>query len=195
MLSLKNIFSRRKNKITNDDILNLFKNVNWQVKLVDVVCQRDKKTYKAKTKQLISLMNTDWVCGYIIGLSFTYFSNMKLVNEDKENIVLLVNTVSDVFHMLKINNSKKSTEHNERIDNFITKKQYENKKTDLTKGFNIGMYDYNNFLKITAKKDKVNKLLPCMELTQYLCSQLGMPSINETDDDQDKPFYVNKKTQ
>jgi hypothetical protein len=62
MLSLKNIFSRRKNKITSDDILNLFKNVNWQVKLVDVVCQRDKKTHKAKNKQLISLMNTDWVC-------------------------------------------------------------------------------------------------------------------------------------
>ena len=195
MKFLKKIFGSRENKITNDDILSLFKNVNWQVKLVNVVCQRDKKTYKTKNKQIISLMNSDWVCGYIIGYSFTYFSNMKLVNEDKENIVLLVNTVSDVFHMLKINNSKKSTEHNERIDNFITKKQYENKKTDLTKGFNIGMYDYNNFLKITAKKDKVNKLLPCMELTQYLCSQLGMPSINETDDDQDKPFYVNKKTQ
>ena len=193
MLSLKNIFSRRKNKITNDDILSLFKNVNWQVKLVDVVCQRDKKTYKAKNKQIISLMNSDWVCGYIIGYSFTYFSNMKM--DLSKDFVLLIDVISDVFHMLKINNSKKSTEHNERIDNFITKKQYENKKTALTKGFNIGMYDYNNFLKITAKKDKVNKLLPCMELTQYLCSQLGMPSINETDDAQDKPFYVNKKTQ
>ena len=52
MLSLKNIFSRKKNKITNDDILNLFKYVNWQVKLVDVVCQRDKKTYKKKTNNL-----------------------------------------------------------------------------------------------------------------------------------------------
>ena len=180
MLSLKNIFSRRKNKITSDDILNLFKNVNWQVKLVDVVCQRDKKTYKAKNKQLISLMNSDWVCGYIIGLSFTYFSNMKLVNEEKENIVLLVNTVSDVFHMLKINNSKKSTEHNERIDNFITKKQYENKKSDLTKGFNIGMYDYNNLLKITEDKVKVDKIIPLMELCHYLTDEMDLPRISET---------------
>jgi hypothetical protein len=180
MMFLKKIFSRRKNKITSDDILGLFKDVNWQVKLVDVVCQRDKKTYKAKNKQLISLMNSDWVCGYIIGLSFQYFSNMELVNKDKENFVLLVNTVSDVFHMLKINNSKKSTEHFERIDNFITKKLYENKKTDLSKGFNIGMYDYNNLLKITEDKVKVDKIIPLMELCHYLTDELDLGRIEET---------------
>jgi hypothetical protein len=182
MMFLKKIFSSKKNKITNDDILGLFKDVNWQVKLVDLVCQRDKKTYKKKNQQIITLMNSDWVCGYIIGLSFQYFSNMNLVNKDKENFVLLVNTVSDVFHMLKINNSKKSTEHFERIDNFITKKLYENKKTDLSKGFYIGMYDYNNLLKITEDKVKVDKIIPLMELCHYLTDELDLGRINETHD-------------
>ena len=53
MMFLKKIFSSRKNTITNDDILGLFKYVNWQVKLVDVVCKRDKKTYKTKNQQII----------------------------------------------------------------------------------------------------------------------------------------------
>ena len=92
---LKKIFSSKKNKITNDDILNLFKYVNWQVKLVDVVCQRDKKTYKTKNKQLISLMNSDWVCGYIIGLSIQYFSNMKL--DMKENIDVIIDDTDENY--------------------------------------------------------------------------------------------------
>ena len=52
MLSLKNIFSRRKNKITSDDILNLFKNVNWQVKLVDEFVKEIKKLTKQKINNL-----------------------------------------------------------------------------------------------------------------------------------------------
>ncbi|MDB3968968.1 hypothetical protein N9396_04275 [Candidatus Pelagibacter ubique] len=180
MMFLKKIFSSKKNKITNDDILNLFKFVNSQVKLVDVVCQRDKKTYKTKNKQLISLMNSDWVCGYIIGLSIQYFSNMKL--DMKENFDVFIHIISDVFHMLKINNSKKSTEHTQRIDNFIINKLYKNKKTDSSKGFYIGMYDYNNLLKITEDKVKVDKIIPLMELCHYLTDELDLGRIIETHD-------------
>ena len=177
---LKKIFSSKKNKITNDDILNLFKYVNWQVKLVDVVCQRDKKTYKTKNKQLISLMNSDWVCGYIIGLSIQYFSNMKL--DMKENIDVIIDTISNVFHVLKINNSKKSTEHTQRIDNFIINKLYKNKKTDLSKGFNIGMGDYLKLLKVTEDKVKIDKIIPLMELCHYLTDELDLGRIKETHD-------------
>ena len=179
MMFLKKIFSSRKNTITNDDILGLFKYVNWQVKMVDVVCKRDKKTYKTKNQQIISLMNSDWVCGYIIGLSFNYFSNMKL--DMLKDIVLLIDVISDVFHMLKINNSKKSTEHVERIDNFITKKLYKNKNTDLSKGFNIGTSDYSKLLKITENnKVKVDKIIPLMELCHYLTDELDLGRISET---------------
>ena len=49
MISFKKIFGGE-NKITDDDILSIFKSINYQIKLVDVVCKRDVKTYKTNNQ-------------------------------------------------------------------------------------------------------------------------------------------------
>ena len=179
MTFLKKLFgSNKKNKITSDNILSIFKLINYQIKLVDVVCERDQKNYKSNHQRIISLVNSDWVMSYIIGVSTNYISNIKI--DIKTNFDLFVDVISDIFHMLKINNSKKASEHKEKIQNFLTKKLYEKTKTDFSIGFQVGFGDYSNFLKISDKKNTVNKIIPLMELSHYLCDELGISRIEET---------------
>ena len=85
----------------------------------------------------------------------------------------------DVLYSLSIYQDT-SIKYGELVTDYYVKEKFEEKGTDYFRGGEIGESDYNNFLKISDKKDKVNKIFPCMELTQYLCSQLGMPPIRET---------------
>ena len=62
----------------------------------------------------------------------------------------------------------------------LYKKLYENKKTDLSKGFNIGMYDYLKLLKVTEDKVKVDKIILLMETCHYLTDELDLGRIEET---------------
>jgi len=184
----KNIrLSFTKTKEFKDSVLNITKLIKWQIKLVDTILQRDKKSYKKNHKQLIKLLDSDWVYGYIIRLSHAYMMQTKKLKRNSRAIMIVAR---DVLYSLGINQEIK---YGKLVADYYVKKKFEEKDTDYFRGGEIGESDYNNFLKITDKKDKVNKLIPCMELSQYLCSQLGMPSINEMDDDQDKPFYINKK--
>lgn len=177
MISFKKIFGGGENKINDDDILSIFKSINYQIKLVDVVCKRDIKTYNKNSQKISSLMNSDWVFGYIFGFSTNFFSNTKI--DIRKNIDLFTGIISDVLHMLRINNSKKSTDHKERVESFLHNKLWEKKNTDLFKGFQIGMYDYSNFLKISENKKKIDKILMYMELCHYLCDELDIPRIDE----------------
>jgi len=182
----KKIFGE-KNKINDDDILSIFKSINYQIKLVDVVCKRDIKTYNKNSQKISSLMNSDWVFGYIFGITTNFFSNSNQHDFHKEkNLNLFTDVISDVLHMLRVNNSKKSTDHKERIKSFIIEskkwtgigsRQYLD--SDLYKGFQIGMYDYSNFLKISENKKKVDKILMYMKLCHYLCDELNIPRIDE----------------
>ena len=146
--------------------------------MVDVVCKRDVKKYKTNNLKIISLTNSDWVFSYIYGISTSYLLEAKItpLNNDE----LFTDIISDVLHMLRVNNSEKSSEHREKIKSYIDKKLFQNKNTDFYKGFVIGVQDYSFFLKISENKDKINKILPCMKLCHYLCDELGMPRISET---------------
>ena len=103
----------------------------------------------------------------------------------KNNSRAILIVARDVLNILDINQKIK---YGELVADYYVKKKFEEKNTDYFKGGEIGESDYNNFLKITDKKDKVNKLLPCLELSQYLCSQLGIPPINETENNEDEEF-------
>ena len=184
----KNIrLSFTKTKEFKDSVLNITKLIKWQIDLVDTTLQRDKNSYKKHNLKLKSISDSDWVYGYIIRLSHAYMMQTKKL---KRNSIAIMIVARDVLYSLGINQEIK---YGKLVADYYVKKKFEEKDTDYFRGGEIGESDYNNFLKITDKKDKVNKLIPCMELSQYLCSQLGMPSINEMDDDQDKPFYINKK--
>ena len=182
----KKIFGE-KNKINDDDILSIFKSINYQIKLVEVVCKRDIKTYNKNSQKISSLMNSDWVFGYIFGITTNFFRNSNQHDFYKEkNLNLFTDVISDVLHMLRVNNSKKSTDHKERIKSFLIEskkwtgigsRQYLD--SDLYKGFQIGMYDYSNFLKISENKKKVDKILMYMKLCHYLCDELNIPRIDE----------------
>jgi len=166
-------------EINNSNIiLSIVKIIQFQIKLVDVVCKRDLKKYKTNNLQIISLTNSDWVFSYIYGISTSYLLEAKItpLNNDE----LFTDIISDVLHMLRVNNSEKSSDHRKKIKNYIDERLFQKKNTDFYKGFIIGVQDYSSFLKISENKDKINKILPCMELCHYLCDELNMPRINET---------------
>jgi hypothetical protein len=175
---------KKKQNIKTDEtnisniILSIHRLIQFQIKLVDVVCKRDVKKYKTNNLKIISLTNSDWVFSYIYGISTSYLLEAKItpLNNDE----LFTDIISDVLHMLRVNNSEKSSEHREKIKSYIDKKLFQNKNTDFYKGFVIGVQDYSFFLKISENKDKINKILPCMKLCHYLCDELGMPRISET---------------
>ena len=184
----KNIrLSFTKTKEFKDSVLNITKLIKWQIDLVDTILQRDKNSYTKNNLKLKSILDSDWVYGYIIRLSHAYMMQTKKL---KRNSIAIMIVARDVLNILDINQKIK---YGGIVADYYLKEKFEENDTDYFRGSEIGESDYNNFLKITDKKDKVNKLIPCMELSQYLCSQLGMLSINEMDDDQDKPFYINKK--
>ena len=179
MLELFKKKQKKTDEINNSEIiLSIVKIIKHQINLVDVVFKRDLKTYKKNNLKIISLTNSDWVFSYIYGISSNYLleANITPLN----NYELFTDIISDVLHMLRVNNSKKSSEHKEKIKNYIEKRIFQNKNTDFYKGFIIGIQDYSSFLKISENKDKINKILPCMELCHYLCDELNMPRINET---------------
>ena len=157
-----------------DSVLNITKLIKWQIKLVDTILQRDKNSYKKNNLKLKSISDSDWVYGYIIRLSHAYMMQTKKLKRNSRAIMIVAR---DVLYSLGINQEIK---YGELVADYYVKKKFEEKGTDYFRGGEIGESDYNNFLKISDKKDKVNKILPCMELTQYLCSQLGMPPIHET---------------
>jgi hypothetical protein len=178
-----NWFKKKKNvefdEINNSEkISSILKIIKFQIKLVDVVCKRDVKKYKTNNLKIISLTNSDWVFGYINGISTNYLLDANIT--PLNNYELFTDMISDVLHMLRVNDSKKSSDHREKIKNFIEKRLFENKNTDFYKGFTTGIQDLSLFSKISENKDKINKILPCMELCHYLCDELDMPRINET---------------
>jgi hypothetical protein len=175
---------KKKENIKTDEInnsniiLSIYRIIQFQIKLVDVVCKRDLKKYKKNNLQIISLTNSDWIFSYIYGISSNYLleANITPLN----NYELFTDIISDVLHMLRVNKSKKSSDHKEKIKNYIEKRIFQNKNTDFYKGFIIGIQDHSSFLKISENKDKINKILPCMELCHYLCDELNIPRISET---------------
>ena len=178
-----NFFKKKENiktdKINNSEIISsIVKIIKFQIKLVDVVCKRDVKKYKTNNLKIISLTNSDWVFGYINGISSSYLLDANIT--PLNNYELYTDMISDVLHMLRVNDSKKSSEHREKIKNVIEKKIFQNKNTDFYKGFTIGIQDLSLFLKTSENKDKINKILPCMELCHYLCDELDMPRVSET---------------
>ena len=178
-----NFFKKKENiktdKINNSEIiLSIVKIIKFQIKLVDVVCKRDVKKYKTNNLKIISLTNSDWIFGYINGISSSYLLDANIT--PLNNFELYTDIISDVLHMLRVNDSKKSSDHREKIKNFIEKRIFQNKNTDFYKGFTIGIQDLSLFSKISENKDKINKILPCMELCHYLCDELDMPRISET---------------
>ena len=66
---------KKKQNIKTDEtnisniILSIHRLIQFQIKLVDVVCKRDEKKYKTNNLKIISLTNSDWVFGYINGIS------------------------------------------------------------------------------------------------------------------------------
>ena len=184
----KNIrLSFTKTKEFKDSVLNITKLIKWQIKLVDTILQRDKNSYKKNNLKLKSISDSDWVYGYIIRLSHAYVMQTKKLRRNSRAIMFVAR---DVLYSLGINQEIK---YGELVADYYVKEKFEEKGTDYFRGGEIGESDYNNFLKISDKKDKVNKILPCMELTQYLCSQLGMPPIHETEDDEGEAFTLNKQ--
>ena len=188
MKFFKNLFSSKKSKDRDDTVLSLYRYFHTQTKLVDIVCKRDIETYDTKKQQLISLINSDWVFGYILGLCYNYFSHSKL--DMLKEMPFIMNVIAEVIHSLNINysgvvepSSSSPTEHVERIDNFINNSLYEDKDTESSKGFFTGMHDYSNFLEITKEKVKINKILPYMELCHYLTDTLDLGRIEETNND------------
>jgi hypothetical protein len=176
---LKNKINKNPDKINNSEvILSIVKIIKFQIKLVDVICKRDVKKYKTNNLQIISLTNSDWVFAYIYGISTSYLLEAKITPLDNDE--LFTDIISDVLHMLRVNNSEKSSDHREKIKNYIDKRMFQNKNTDFYKGFVTGIQDYSSFLKITENKDKINKILPCMELCHYFCDELNMLRISET---------------
>ena len=177
-------FFKKKENIKSDEInisniiLSIHNIIQFQIKLVDVVCKRDVKKYKTNNLQIISLTNSDWVFSYIYGVSTSYLLEAKInpLNNDE----LFTDIISDVLHMLRVNNSEKSSDHREKIKNYIDERLFQKKNTDFYKGFIIGVQDYSSFLKISENKVKINKILPCMELCHYLCDELNMSRISET---------------
>ena len=172
-----NWFKKKENiktdEINNSNIiLSIVKIIKFQIKLVDVVCKRDVKKYKKNNLQIISLTNSDWVFSYIYGISSNYLLETKItpLNNDE----LFTDIISDVLHMLRVNNSEKSSDHRKKIKNYIDERLFQKKNTDFYKGFIIGVQDYSSFLKISENKDKINKILPCMKLCHYLCDELDM---------------------
>mgnify|MGYP006092707459 FL=1 len=183
----KNIrLSFTKSKEFKDSIINITKLIEWQIKLVDTILQRDKNSYTKNNLKLKSILDSDWVYGYIIRLSHAYLMQTKKLKRNSRAILIVAR---DVLNILDINQKIK---YGELVADYYVKKKFEEKNTDYFKGGEIGESDYNNFLKITDKKDKVNKLLPCLELSQYLCSQLGIPPINETENNEDEKFTLKK---
>lgn len=175
---------KKKENIKNDEtnisniILSIHRLIQFQIKLVDVVCKRDVKKYKTNNLKIISLTNSDWVFGYINGISSSYLVDANIT--PLNNYELYTDIISDVLHMLRVNDSKKSSDHREKIKSYIDKKLFQNKNTDFYKGFVIGVQDYSSFLKISENKDIINKITPCMELCHYLCDELDMSRISET---------------
>ena len=173
----KNIrLSFTKTKEFKDSVLSITKLIGWQIDLVDTVLQRDKNSYKKNNLKLKSISDSDWVYGYIIRLSHAYVMQTKKLKRNSRAIMIVAR---DVLYSLSIYQDT-SIKYGELVTDYYVKEKFEEKGTDYFRGGEIGESDYNNFLKISDKKDKVNKIFPCMELTQYLCSQLGMPPIRET---------------
>ena len=172
----KNIrLSFTKTKEFKDSVLNITKLIKWQIDLVDTILQRDKNSYKKNNLKLKSISDSDWVYGYIIRLSHAYVMQTKKLKRNSRAIMIVAR---DVLYSLSIYQDT-SIKYGELVTDYYVKEKFEEKGTDYFRGGEIGESDYNNFLKISDKKDKVNKIFPCMELTQYLCSQLGMPPIKE----------------
>ena len=169
-----------------DSVLGITKLIRWQIKLVDAILERDKKSYKKNHQILIKLLDSDWVYGYIIRVSHTYIGQTKY----KNNTRAIGIAARDVLHNL---NFKQNVDFGILVLEYYTEKKFEKKNTDYYFGGEIGEKDYKNFLKATDNKQSIKKLMPCMELAQYLCSQLGMPPIDEINDEKGKPFYINRK--
>ena len=168
-----------------DSVLGITKLIRWQIKLVDAILERDKKSYKKNHQILNKLLDSDWVYGYIIRLSHAYIGQTKY----KNNTRAIGICSRDVLHNL---NFKQNVDFGILVLEYYTEKKFEKKNTDYYSGGEIGEKDYKNFLKATDNKHNIKKILPCMELSQYLCSQFGLPPIDEINDAQGKPFYINR---
>ena len=57
--------------------------IKWQIKLVDAILERDKKSYKKNHQILNKLLDSDWVYGYIIRLSHAYIGQTKYKNNTR----------------------------------------------------------------------------------------------------------------
>tara|TARA_B100001057_G_scaffold387422_1_gene394624 strand:- start:117 stop:710 length:594 start_codon:yes stop_codon:yes gene_type:complete len=176
-----------KEKEFKDCVNSITKIIKWQIKLVDVVLERDKKSYKKNHQILINLLDSDWVYGYIISLSHAYIGQTKY----KNNTRAIAISARDTLHNLDF---KKNVDFGILVLEYYTKKKFDKKGTDYYLGGEIGGKDYKNFLKITDKKQNIKKILPCMELTHHLCSKMNIPTINEDEDTDGKPFYMNRKS-
>jgi hypothetical protein len=196
-LKTKHEFSYLKSTEYKNAISSIYKLINFQIKLVDVILKREKNLYDKKSKKLLSMLDSEWVLGYVIDLARAY---LKEAPNLKKKTLINLYAPRDILVMLNVKNTSDSSIYEKLImdsweysADYILKKNSKERHVDFMEGCHSAIDDYKNFLKLSIDNKKINKILPCMNLAQYLCSKLDIPLIDEFNDSDGDSFFINKK--
>lgn len=102
-----------------------------------------------------SVLDSDWVYGYICGYVTSCFDNSYLKNKEE----IYSSVICGILHLLGIRGSKIVKEHISTVNNYFLN-EIKNKNSEYYKGGVVGYKDYKNF--ITGKVERT------LELSHYL---------------------------
>ncbi len=173
-----------KDKRFEQYVVMICKLINLQIDL----CKEHLSSKITKSK-LKTILNSDWVYGYILGTTMAFINETYLRRKTRGHLFAMIS----VLHNLGIRDSKKPADHSITVWDYF-KKEHENKDSEYQKGFTVGWDEYKNWLKESKDLKKIKKKLPCLELYYHIVKKARPKSTLSKKELSDKEFEKAKNS-